>query len=57
MSIVVSIVTNPTFKVKLVPMEYVQTMSKDSTFLVCDFEYTINVYNMDFCTPTNSENT
>ena len=38
-NIVVSIGTNPTFKVKKVPMEYIPTMPKRLHFLVPDFVF------------------
>ena len=43
------------FKVIFTPLEYIPTMSKRLHFF--GSEYTINVYSMDFCTSTYSENT
>ena len=43
------------FKVIFTPLEYVPTMSERLHFF--GSEYTINVYNMDFCTSTYSEDT
>ena len=50
LDLVVSIGVNHTFKVISTPLEYVPTMSKDSTFLVRDFFSLILRHQYLFCT-------